>query len=364
MRRPTSNTTRRLRCPADGQPQALHGSRYAVACADRAGAESHRVGRLHRLAAVQPRVPGETITAYLKRLREANGEQVRGTLYARATGGGAPLFAAQQRAATTRNAPRRRSRHRGPVDDAHRRAGAVQGHDRQLGLGRRVRHRVERRRHGRASASVTGVPATLAAGRKRSGDRVADRACECHERAPSNVGHVEGRQRQRLRLVQRSANTSVREPAALKLTKTATIVDDSDHNGRASAGDTLEYKISAENTGGMALNESHRRRSSAAKQQTLGSSPTSTQGSAALVTDGSGVETVRAPLGTLGGGSTATVKFRAIVLPLATGTTKPITVENQAIATSDQLAPPRRTTPRPPPPDDPTALSSARVRRS
>lgn len=300
--------------------------------------QSQRVTLDHALAAVAPRAPNESVSAYLERLRTADGAAQRGTLYAQATAGGVPITGPTQRVTTTRNLPIVKVALDGPKTLTTGAQAPFKLTLDNAGAGPASALTVTDEATGGASVTLTGVPAQLTAGQRAEatatltapGIPASVRQTATASWKDAN-GNVYGS-------VQAAANTSVRTPAALRLTKTVRIAVDPDGNDRASAGDTLEYTVVAENTGASPLTGLTVTDPVPAALDADGSSVSSTQGTAELVSVAGGGEEVRAAIGTVAGGDEVTLRFRATVRPLAAGA-REVVIDNQAIAISDQLTP-------------------------
>ncbi|MBJ7471703.1 MAG: DUF11 domain-containing protein, partial [Solirubrobacteraceae bacterium] len=316
--------------------------------------QSARVTVDHQLAALAPRAPSESIAAYLQRLRSADGAAQRATLYARATGGDVKLVGPSQRVTTTRTVPVLTAKLDGP---------------KALETGATAPFKVTVENGGSAGATTLSVldqvtgggsvalgayPANLAAG-----DRTEVTATLSAPATPGSVrqnavvswkdanGNDYG-------TVEAAANTTIRTPAALRFTKTVRLADDPDENDRPSAGDTLEYTVVAENTGASPLTGVTITDPIAASLSAQPASLSSTQGDPELATVPGAGQEVRVPAGTIAGGASVTVRFSATVRPLPAAA-QSIVIDNQAIATSDQLAPATSDDPETPEVGDPTS---------
>lgn len=154
-----------------------------------------------------------------------------------------------------------------------------------------------------------------------------------------------------------AGNDSATEPTTilsaplLTATKTATLFTDADGNGFTSPGDTIEYTIVIGNAGGAAATGVRFNDTPDANTPLVAGSVTTTAG---LVASGNapGETVVAVNAGTIAGGASVTIHFRAVVAnPLPAGVT---IVANQGQVSSNELPPAPTDDPSTPAVDDPT----------
>ncbi|MBI4898482.1 MAG: DUF11 domain-containing protein [Actinobacteria bacterium] len=324
--------------PPDGQPTRFD----SATIPELAGIQQGRRVEAHLSHALAPpaaRSAVEPADTYLQRLARADGQSVRAVARARAGSSYGLLLVPPQNVGTKRRLPVLSIEKFGPLSAT---AGDTVGFDTAL------------KNNGSATAEaltvndwltsgeqtvLTDAQAALSPGQSkglhaaydlptgRTGPLGSNASVAWKDANGNSYGPVED-----------GYTLDVQAPPQISVKKTAQLAEDADQNGQITPGDTLSYRILATNissgpatgavftdmpSGGLSL---------------VGASATTSTG---LITEGqnAGDSRLRVDLGTLAGGSSATITFRArIDDPLTIGDQSAVqTVTNQGKLTCDQI---------------------------